>query len=96
MRVVFTRHALRRMEERGVTREEVYEVLGEPDEVLLDTETSRIIAVKYSTGVCVIVDAHGDRVEVVTVLVSGSLERLVDRRKSRGRWAPWPRRSGQG
>ena len=45
--------------------------------MLLDTETGRIIVVKYSTGICVIVEALGDRVEVVTVLVTSSLERLA-------------------
>lgn len=94
MRIVFTRHALRRMEERGVTRENVYEALGEPDELLLDTETGRFIAVKYGAGLCVVVDAAEDMVKIVTVLVNSNLERLVERRKSRGRWAPWLRRQG--
>ena len=82
------------MEERGVTREDVYEVLGEPDELLFDTETGRLIAVKYGAGLCVVADTAEDTVKIVTVLVNSNLERLVERRKSRGRWVPWLRRQG--
>jgi len=92
VRIVFTEHALRRMEERGVTREDVYEVLGEPDELLLDTETGRLVAVKYGAGLCVVADITEDVAKVVTVLINSNLERLVERRKRKGRWAPWLRR----
>ena len=95
MRIEFTRHALRRMRERGVRREDVYEALGDPDEVLLDVETGRIVAAKYSKGLCIVVEARGDAVKVITVLITSDLRRLVERRKERGRWRPWPRRRGQ-
>ena len=88
MRIVFTRHAIRRMRERGIGEEAVYEALGEPDELFLDTETGRIVAVKYSTGLCVITEADRDTVRIVTVLRSTSLERLVEKRRT-GRWVPW-------
>ena len=90
MRIEFTRHALQRMRERGVSKEDVYEALGDPDELLLDAETGRIVAVKHGKGLCAIAEARGDTVKVITVLVTPHLERLVERRKERGRWKPWP------
>ena len=95
VRIEFTRHALQRMRERGVSAEDVYEALGNPDELLLDTETDRIVAVKHGKGLCVIVEARGDTVKVITVIVTPHLKRLVERRKKGERWKPWPGKRSQ-
>jgi hypothetical protein len=88
-RIRFTKHAelkLSTLSHLGVTREKVIHALKEPDEMLYDTETDHLVAVKYENNLAVVFDYREDNIVVITVIYSAKLRRTVENRKTRGRW----------
>ena len=86
--VYLTEHAKIRMEERGITIEDVREALERPDMEFINTLHNRYILVKIydSDGLILALDRYEDRAELVTVIYSTEARDLVRRRTRRGRW----------
>jgi hypothetical protein len=78
LKVWFSRHALSRMAERRVGRSEVLECLNEPVQHVYDRWNDVYVAVS-SRGFAVVYAAHGDRLEVLTVLGRREYEALMKR-----------------
>ena len=84
--VRYTRHALRRMRERGLSLDVVEDTLHSPDDILLDVATGRLIAINYSEGLVVVYEVRGGIFTVVTVIVVSDVGKLVKKREVSGRW----------
>ncbi len=82
-RLRLTRHARQRMEERGISLEEVVEALEDPVQLLYDEERDVYLALGPTGRVAVVYAARGLEVEVVTVLRRREYEALVGRLGSR-------------
>jgi len=91
--VKYTKHALVKMEERGLSPEVVEEVLFGESERFTNTLHRTMIAVKRGNGRPVVVAYRldGDAVVVVTVFSPENINKLVERRVLMGRWKPWSR-----
>jgi len=93
VRVKYTKHALVKMEERGLSPEVVEEVLFGGSERFTNALHGTMIAVKRGNGRPVVVAyrLNGDAVVVVTVFSPENINKLVERRVLMGRWKPWSR-----
>lgn len=84
----YTRHAQLKIEERGIQKSEVEEILKSPEEVLLDLETGNLIAVGKRETVqdhYLIVVYSSEKEKVITIIDTSKKE-IVNRRKEKGRW----------
>ncbi|MCD6488335.1 MAG: DUF4258 domain-containing protein [Desulfurococcales archaeon] len=94
--VFLTRHAIRRIRERGLLRKKVLEALSAPHEVFLDKSRSviegfrRIVYVRKGGGrYPVVVVEEDDTIVVVTTIDIGSGRRYMRLRNSRVRGGVW-------
>ena len=71
--IEFTRHAEEKLRERRITKDEVIDVITNPDEVLFDTVKGNLVAIRTKP------------IRVVTALVTSKLN-IVENRVGRGRW----------
>ena len=84
--VYFTKHARRRLESFGLSRDIVIEALRRPEKVFYDTLTSNLIAVKLHEAKYLIVAFNVDKdIKVITVLLT-SKHNIIINRERRGRW----------
>lgn len=84
----YTRHAQLKIEERGIQKSEVEEILKSPEEVLLDLETGNLIAVGKRETVrdhYLIIVYSSEKDKVITIIDTSKKE-IVNRRKEKGRW----------
>jgi hypothetical protein len=77
LRVLFTRHAAKRMEERGIDASSVIEAIRSPCDYAYDREND-VYLVLGCNGVAVVYAQRGQVVEVVTVLREQEYRFLVD------------------
>jgi len=70
----------------GITIESLEEVIRNPDEILYDTVTGRLVAVKIGGNLAVIYERRGEEIFIITAIYSSSLDDVVRRRKRSGRW----------
>jgi len=71
--IEFTRHAEEKLRERRITKDEVIDVITNPDEVLFDTVKGNLVAIRTKP------------IRVVSALVTSKLN-IVENRVRRGRW----------
>ena len=81
----FSKHARDRMEERGVTEEQVLEAIAKPTRVLRDTKRNRLVYVKSYGRLALFVIVEGAK--VVTVWIADRWERVVERKVRKGEWS---------
>ena len=93
MRVTYTKHAIIKMRERGLTPGVIEEVLLGDSERFTNTLHETMIAVKRGNGKPVVVAYRldGETMLVITVFSPKNINKLVNRRVLRGRWKPWSR-----
>ena len=88
--IVFTDHAKdklsRELRKLGVTEQAVMKILRNPDELLYDALTNRFVAVSWSHNTAVIYEKINNNLIVVTVIYSGGLKDVANRRRGIGRW----------
>jgi len=70
----------------GISIESLEEVIRNPDEILYDTVTGRLVAVKIGGNLAVIYERRGEEIFIITAIYSSSLDDVVRRRKRSGRW----------
>jgi len=70
----------------GITKELLKEIVSKPDEVLLDSENGRNVAVRLKHKVAVIYESTNEDTFIITAIYSSSLEHVIQRRKRAGRW----------
>ena len=64
--IKFSRHALRRIKERAIDLNSVYDTIDNPEQIIYDKQKDLYI---YVSDECAVVSAfHGSYIEVVTVL----------------------------
>lgn len=77
----FSPHAKERMIDRGISEEQVLDVISNPDKKLKDLKTGRDVYVK--DGIFVILEDN----LVVTVWYSNNWVKVVERKVRSGKWA---------
>ncbi len=83
--IEYTEHAKKRLYERSINENDVLETIENPDEVLFDTWTSRLIAVSLDLGIGVVyVQKHG-RIVVVTAMRLRELSHVIRSHRKRFR-----------
>ena len=84
--IEFTKHAEEKLKERGITKEEVIDVITNPDEVLFDTVKGNLVAIrKVNDYYLIVIYTPTKPIRVVSVLVTSKLN-IVENRVRRGRW----------
>ncbi|WP_457550515.1 DUF4258 domain-containing protein [Archaeoglobus sp.] len=78
MKIKFIEHALERMKERGITKEEVIKAISEPDYVGKGYG-EREVAQKLIDGklLRVIYERHGDEIIVITAYKTSKVEKYL-------------------
>ena len=76
--MIFIRHALDRLEQRGISKELIIDVITSPDEIDQESEKRRI-AQKIINGklIRVIYDDEGDSVVVISAYVTSKLGKYL-------------------
>ncbi len=84
--IEFTKHAEEKLKERGITKEEVINVITNPDEVLFDTLKGNLVAIrKINDYYLIVIYTPTKPIKVVSALVTSKLN-IVRNRVKRGRW----------
>ncbi len=84
--IEFTRHAEEKLKERGITKDEVIDVITNPDEVLFDTVKGNLVAIrKINDYYLIVIYTPTKPIRVVSALVTSKLN-IVENRVGRGRW----------
>ncbi len=81
--IEFTKHAEKKLKERGITKSEVTDVITNPDEVLFDTVKGNLVAIRKINDYYLIVIYTPTR--PLRALVTSKLN-IVENRVKRGRW----------
>ena len=76
--VYLSEHAKKRMDERGISFDEVLEVLNDPKQFIYDVWNDVYIAVSIK-GYAIVYAFRGSKVEVITVLRVRELKSLIKR-----------------
>lgn len=88
--IVFTDHAKDKLQKEfkklGITEQLIAKILENPDELLYDALRERYVAISWSHNAAVIFEKTDDNLVVVTIIYSGQLRHIVNRRKRIGRW----------
>ncbi len=77
-KIHYTKHALERMKERGIRREDVEEALQSPAQILYDLKRD-VYLVMGENSTSVVYAVRGVKIEVVTVMRKEEYEALVRR-----------------
>ncbi len=77
-RIHWSKHALKRLEERGISVEEALEALREPVQLVYDSWKDLYVAV-HPKGHAVVYAFRGSYVEIVTVLGRREYEALISK-----------------
>lgn len=91
MKIIFSKHAEMKIKERIIEREEVEEVLKEPDFVFYDIYTKNFINVckvkikNVSTNLVVVYMKENDIIKIITVYPCKDIKREL-RKKEGKRW----------
>lgn len=84
--IKFTKHAEEKLKERGITKEEVIDVITNPDDVLFDTIKGNLVAIrKVNDYYLIVIYTPTKPIRVVSALVTSKLN-IVENRVKRGRW----------
>jgi len=84
--IEFTKHAEEKLKERGITKEEVIDVITNPDEVLFDTIKGNLVAIrKINDYYLIVIYTPTKPIRVVSALVTSKLN-IVENRVRKGRW----------
>ncbi len=84
--IEFTRHAEEKLKERGITKDEVIDVITNPDEILFDTIKGNLVAIrKINDYYLIAIYTPTKPIRVVSALVMSKLN-IVENRVKRGRW----------
>lgn len=90
LKVTYSRHIEDKLSKElsrlGITKELLKDIVSKPDEVLLDTENGRNIALRLMRNLAVIYEPRVEDMFIITAIYSSNLERVVSRRKRSGRW----------
>ncbi len=79
--IEFTKHAEKKLKERGITKSEVTDVITNPDEVLFDTVKGNLVAIRKINDYFVIYTPT----KPIRALVTSKLN-IVENGVKRGRW----------
>ena len=85
-RIEYTEHALRRLKERRISKDEVEYVLMNYQELLYDVEEKHYVFINYNLKLVVVADLEDNTCIVVTLYPSTKLGKLVAKRKRNKRW----------
>lgn len=88
MQIEFTKHAELKMKERLIDHSDVIEILKQPEEVFLDTETGNIVFTgkfhKKQSHILIIVLSY-DMKKVITIIDTSKAD-IINKRKEKSRW----------
>jgi len=86
-KITYTKHALLRMERRNIDAKDVERVLFGEHETFVNTMHNVFIAVRRDPPLVIVYRLHGrEEIRVITVFFPKNINRLVERRTSKGRW----------
>ncbi|MGQ4892933.1 MAG: DUF4258 domain-containing protein [Candidatus Njordarchaeia archaeon] len=84
--VLFTKHAIYRMELFKLSKSQIVDVLTNPKNILYDILTKNLIAIKpYENKQLIVVYKREEDIKVITVLLT-SKHNIIRNRMRRGRW----------
>jgi len=88
LKIEFTKHAHQKLKEREIEEEEVMQIIKQPDEALLDTETGNIILIGQRSlrSEHKLLLVLSDDMERVITIIDTSKTDIVDKRKENKRW----------
>lgn len=86
--ISYTEHSLMRMQQYGISREEVERVLRNPSHLFFDLQSGRYVAVGSKNGhdLVVVYEKVGDGKIVVTTYHTSKFDKIRTAKLTSGRW----------